>query len=417
LGYCGLAAGKVAWARGKRDLGLRLFAALHSANLSTHVDHSIESWIRAQLTRRAPAFLQALGDFVQRYGSGGSLAPHLQDPLRMLGSRIVILKKAQPREKGVVLLGYSYVFPLFARMFDVGSVADRYHIVLEPSWCGLCALEVLSFTQYDFPVFVECWEPKDAKFLAGIDSNLIPVPLADNWWVDHRVFKPDPAARKDIDVIMVAAWARFKRHRQFFKALRELKRHGKRLRVALVGYAVDRSKTDILMEADAFGIRDWLELHEDLSPTDVVRLLNRSKVHVLWSRNEGANRAHVEAMFVGVPSIVHDGFNFGYRQPHVNAQTGAYATEAELPDVLVRMIEKYEDFSPREWVLENMSCQRATSILGASLREHSIANGEKWSETLAVKTVLLGTQRYWDPDDADRFREDYRFLESRILAG
>src|SRR5207248_5666644 len=160
------------------------------------------------------------------------------------------------------------------------------HVVLEPSWCGLCSSDVLCYTQYDFPVFTECWEPKDQKFLRAIGSNLVSIPIADNWWVDHRLLRPTPAVDKDIDVIMVAAWARFKRHRQFFQALRHLKRSGERLRVALVGYPVDRTKDDIIEDARALEVQDLVELYENVPPEQVVRLLARSKVHVLWSRNE-----------------------------------------------------------------------------------------------------------------------------------
>ena len=84
-----------------------------------------------------------------------------------------------------------------------------------------------------------------------------------------------------------------------------------RLRVALVGYPSGSSRADILGLARHFEIDDQVEAFELLDTPDVARLLQRSKVHVLWSRKEGVNRAVIEAMFAGVPSILRQGFNFG----------------------------------------------------------------------------------------------------------
>ena len=62
---------------------------------------------------------------------------------------------------------------------------------------------------------MEAYEPRDARVIHQVGGNLVVVPLSTNWWVDHRIFRPlgNP---KDIDLVMVASWASFKRHAQFF---------------------------------------------------------------------------------------------------------------------------------------------------------------------------------------------------------
>ena len=418
LAYAGLAGGTLLRNLSAVDWAFDLLTKTHSSAFSDRVADLITQQMRSDISRSRDGQVTSLDEacrrYVESYSRRGNVPARLQDPRRMLGSRIIVLKSPRSHERGVILLGYSYVFPLFAKLFDVEAIARRYHIVLEPSWCGLCALDLLCFTLYDFPIFVESWEPRDTRFLERLGSNLVPVPIADNWWVDYRIVKPHPSIPKDIDVIMVAAWATFKRHWRFFEVLKRLRDEGERPKVLLVGYPVDSTKEAIASDARFFGVLDQLEIHESVSVEQVVQMLARSKVHVLWSRREGANRAHVEAMFCNLPVVLREGYNFGYRQPHVNPSTGVYANEANLGGELRRLLESYRALSPRDWVMAHMTCQKATDILAGHIQTKALSLGERWTEGLAVKTVMLNTQNYWDPEDRRRFEPDYGFLESHI---
>jgi glycosyltransferase involved in cell wall biosynthesis len=335
-------------------------------------------------------------------------------PDALLGPLVMVLKPATADEKGVLVLLYSYVLPLFSRLFDVQRILRRYHLVLEPSWSGYCNPDVLCYRALDDVIFVQAYEPRDREFIDGLRSNLVSVPTSNNWWVDHRVFTPMTGVTKDIDVIMVAGWAPYKRHAQFFAALRTLRRRGRRPRVALVGYSLGLSIADLQGVAAHHGVEDQIEWHEGLSQPEVNLLLNRSKVNVIWSRKEGVNRAIVEGMFAGVPCIVRDGFNYGFKYPYVNDATGRFADEAELPDCLAWMVENHQRFDARPWVMAHMSCQQSTAILESAIRRH--ASGV-WRTPLAVKVNGLHGMHYWNEGDADRFSEDYRFLRSMVRPG
>jgi hypothetical protein len=134
----------------------------------------------------------------------------------------------------------------------------------------------------------------------------------------------------------------------------------------------------------------------------------------LWSRREGFNRAIIEAMFADVPVILRDGFNYGYRYPYINALTGRYATEENLADAILDVLDDGKRFSPRAWVMEHMTCQHATRILNERLNAESARQGEPWSDDMVVKTAGLHTQQYWNPAEKDLFAEDYRFLEDSL---
>ena len=172
---------------------------------------------------------------------------------------------------------------------------------------------------------------------------------------------------------MVAAWGDIKRHWRVFRALAELKRRGRRLTMALVGYRYDRTRQEIEELASYFGVRDQITTYERISQEEVAALLWRSKIHVLWSRRECANRAIIEAMLADVPVIVRDGMTFGFRYPYINDQTGRFVPEAGLADAMLEMIDTRDRYSPREWVLANMTCEQATATLERHLRDRAIA--------------------------------------------
>jgi hypothetical protein len=220
--------------------------------------------------------------------------------------------------------------------------------------------------------------------------------------------------KKDSDLIMIASWTSFKRHGRFFSALAKAKKIGRVLRTILVGYPGDHTLADISRLAKEYEVDDQIELYEWLKPAEVNQHLNRAKVNVVWSRKEGSNRAIIEGMFAGVPCVLREGFNYGHPYQYINPATGCFAGERELPDKLVWMTDHYHEFSPRPWVMKNMTCQRATEILEDHVREQASARGESWTGGLAVKVSYLTSMRYWDEADRERFEGDYQFLRSSL---
>jgi glycosyltransferase involved in cell wall biosynthesis len=401
--------------RSRQAQGFRLLMRLQTAAFSRRLDRRIADHIRKATNREKAgqptglwASYAAVVDAAVRALSASGL-----EARRYVGTRLLVIKAARPGERGVLVVDYSSIFPLLAGLFDLHAIAERYTMVLEPSWAGTCAPEVLVFSQLSQLVFVQTIEPRDHEFLHGIGTNLRVVPLAANWWVDPG--PPPPATQsRDIDLIMVASWADMKRHWRVFRVLSRLRRQGRSLKVVLVGYAYGRTKQDIERLAEYFGIDDRVEAFEQISQEEVQGLLLRSKIHVLWSRRECANRAVIEAMIANVPSIVRDGLTFGFKYPYVNDQTGRFVPEHELEHAIMDMLGRRDRYSPHEWVRKNMSTQKATAILEDHLRAAAMAAGEPWTEGLVAKTSALGSQRYLNAADREKFLADYAFLESVI---
>jgi glycosyltransferase involved in cell wall biosynthesis len=412
---CYLAA-RLCRARGDHRRAFQLLSKLHRGDFLALAKAEAERVAREAAAHAARGEDDPVLSLYREHIDGMTTTPRtekfFEDPTKLLGPLAMVLKSHRSGEKGVLLLLYSHTFPLFAHLFDLQAIAERYYVVLEPDWSGFCDPNTLSYSQYHFPVFVQASEPRDIELITGLRSNLIAVPTSNNWWVDHRLFRPLAGAAKNMDVVMIAGWGEYKRHHMFFRALARLRRAGHTIRVLLLGYPVGFTREDILCQASYYGVADQLEVHEWVPYDRMNELLNRAKVHVLWSRKEGAPRAIIEGMFSGLPCILREGFNYGYPYHHINEQTGCFAGERDLPDKLLWMIERAPTFTPRQWVAEHMSAQRATEILSEVIGSTAAARGELWRGGLAVKVNKLHGMEYWDPRDQHRFADDYDFLLS-----
>ena len=403
---------RLQFARGKTLAGWQTLMRVHRADLSPSIDRKIERRLTAAI---ASGELQTvLAQFVAETNMGGRVADLMANPTKLFGPHTTVLKSAKDNEKGVLLLNYSYVYAPFAKLFDLEKIAEKYYMVLEPSWIGTCDESILAYGFLSSPVFVQSWEPRDIEFLKRLPSNLVPVRTAANWWVDHELYKPLPDIKKDADVVMVASWAEFKRHSQFFQALAQLRKQGRPLKILLAGYPSGLQKQDIENLAMLHGVRDLVEIHEWLPPEEVNILMNRAKVNVVWSRREGSNRAVIEGLFAGLPFILRARFNFGHHHEHVNPQTGQYVEESDLPRAILHMLENRSQYKPREWAMNHMTCQHATAILEDTICAEVVRRGEPWSGSLVPHMSVLHGNKYLDESLWERFADDYAFLKTTL---
>ncbi len=93
-----------------------------------------------------------------------------------------------------------------------------------------------------------------------------------------------------------------------------------------------------------------------------------------------------------------------------------YCKEEDLPRALLDMVQNHDRFTPREWVMQEMSCQKGAEVLGEHIGQAALKLGERWSAPLVPKVSALSGMRYWDPADRHRFEKDYAFLQSTLRA-
>lgn len=299
---------------------------------------------------------------------------------------LILLKRHNPAtgEKGVILVSYTDAIQKLAALFDLTRLGSRYSLVLEPSWWGYQDTTFLLLLGSDLDVLVQAPWQKDWEFIERLESNLSGIRLGAGDWIDPSVFRPLDHPTRTYDLVMVSAWSRLKRHEELFRALAELRRGGRSCRVALIGYAWEWTRSHIESLMQKHGVEDCCTIFERIPHTEVGRIVADSRAYVLLSRREGANRALYEALFCNTPVIVYR-HHRGVNADHVTRQVGVLFDRGRLADAIRHILDRPEDFRPREWALRNTGYANSSRILNEALRERALRRGLPWTTDIVEK--------------------------------
>jgi len=306
----------------------------------------------------------------------------VHDPSRQ-GDLIMLKPYLSPKEKGVLFVQYDEGVQRFASLFDIEKLAQYYRFVIEPSTSGYQnVMFFLTFGLETDVVFEAQFEP-DYNYIKDIGHNFKPIRLGAGDWADSELFDDGTNVPKEYDVVMIANWLSWKRHDLFFESIGKIKKHIKK--VAVIGYPIEgRTLDDVKKECRYYGVCDLVDFYEKISSEKVGEMLRKSKTGILLSKDEGANRGIYECFFSGVPIIL-SSQNRGVNRDHVNDMVGMVSSDDELADVIVKMINEYRSFKPREWALENTGFVNSTRKLNIYLKELALSSGEKWSADIFTK--------------------------------
>lgn len=327
--------------------------------------------------------------------------PRFERPFEPGGLRkcLVLKPRIGPREKGVLLLSFEYNLPPLLAAPRVGEFLRDYTVICATSWSPTqfqAVWTVAHLPGADF--FFMLSHARDAEWWARLDPGTFIMPLMISQWNDPADFQPRPKGGRDIDILMVANWAPFKRHWVLFKALRQMRR---KLRVVLVGQPeAGRAMEHVMAEAEAFGVHDQIEFHNRLPIDEVTALQCRSKVSLVFSRREGSCVVVTESMFADTPVGLLRGAHVG-SAAFINPQTGVFLDEANLAAELGDFLDRHEQFSPRRWAEENISCHVSTRRMNDALREHALRRGQEWTRDICTLGIRPDP-RYVHPDDEKR---------------
>lgn len=332
-------------------------------------------------------------DYVQ------SLLPTLEVTRELMYRKYLFVAKPYigPREKGVIYLLNCDGFNAFLKLYDVKKLLCDYYLVLEPDWAGYCRPEILAYADIaSSPVIVEATEKLDFDFVRNLNSNFIPVDCGTSDWNDPSFFHPIPGVQKKFDCIMVCDWYNYKRNYVLIRALSKIKEHN--LKALFVSNATG-IETTLRNVAYHYGVQDNITFMRRLPQEQLNVLYNESKVNLLLSYKEGSNKTLFEGMFANTPAILFSG-NIGVNKKYINDETGMLVEERDLPAALLMFSREFARYSPRQWVIDNISCHRTTQKINATLMEIALRNGEQWTEDLRVKVNGDGCMRYLLADDA-----------------
>ncbi len=324
--------------------------------------------------------------------------PRSSDSEDRQGDLIVLKPWRSETEKGVLLVEYNDAIRKLAALFDVGPLSRDYRLVLEPSTWGYQDPAIVMYLGIGTDVVVESRYGPDYRFMNELGGNICPISLGAGDWVDPNLFAGDVTDVKDYNLMMVASWLSLKRHETLFTALEA--NRDRRLRVALVGYPLGgRTAEDIKKEAADHHVLELVDFYESVPPASVSAVLRRSKVCVMLTKREGANRGIYEAFFSNVPVIVTES-NRGINRNHVNGDTGMFSRDEDLPSTIAWMLDNYQSFTPRAWAIANTGCINATRRLNEGLRAIALMRGEAWTKDIYTKRNAPNTM-YMRTSDRD----------------
>jgi hypothetical protein len=107
------------WTAGKSLAGLRYLSLAHRADWSPLADRFVEWFLRkpegSRRSARYERIAAAYDSYVADFPRGKAVASLFDNPKALLGARAMVLKSAAGNEKGVLLLDYNFVLPVFAK--------------------------------------------------------------------------------------------------------------------------------------------------------------------------------------------------------------------------------------------------------------------------------------------------------------
>lgn len=340
-----------------------------------------------------------------------------------LNATLVIKAPGEGGEKGVIYSSFEYNWVRLLARPTARTLLDRYYLVGASSWSpGDYALFAWMAGLSEDPIVIGVSNPVDVDDYLVMRPVIEPSPIMACDWIEPSFYHPKERTQRDIDLLMVANWLPFKRHWLFFEALRRMDR---RLRVALVGRpAPGRTEREIRRELQLSGVRQEVQLFNDIPIQEVSRLQCDAKVSVLMSRREGSCVAVVESLFADTPVAMMRYAHVGSKV-YINEATGMLMSPRRIDRQLSQLLEMSSELHPRDWMLANgPTCHRSLQRLERHLASIAQASGRPWTRPL-VPFCWRPLPRYLREEDArameaatEELRRDFgvELLDARKVA-
>jgi hypothetical protein len=335
-------------------------------------------------------------------------ADHLDGP--RVGRGLVMKPPVGDREKGVLFVSFEKEWFKLLLRCDLREFARRYDLVVSPSWSPHSLLNYAFAANYPGTVFSLLCHPSDTDTLPRVAPNVVAVPLYASSWVHPDLFRPLPRGERDIDLIMVANFAKFKRHHALFTALRKMPPG---LRVLLIGQDQDGRTADTIRGlARCYAVEGRFALEANVPYSGIPPALCRARASLILSRREGSCVVVAESLFADTPVALLGKAQIGSRA-FINAATGRFLAERDLAGQLTDFLARADDYRPRRWAEANISCFESTRRLNEQLRGHALASGQAWTEDVAP-LCWRPDPALARPEDAPRMEPARRELKERF---
>lgn len=307
---------------------------------------------------------------------GAKLRPTAQNAAVI--ERAVIAKRPRGDEKGVLIVKFESELLTLCLSPCFADIEKAYEIIFVPSWQPFYSpafFMLLAVAKSPFWLMPSA--SGDVELCRGIQGCRA-LPLKAASWVNPEIFRP-MAGPKDIDLLMVANYEAYKRHWLFFEAVAELP---PTVKAVIVGLSIGaRTKDTIAEEANLFGVRDRVEILDNVSE-HVPTMMARAKLFCALSHREGSYIAVAEALMAGAAVGMYEHASIGSKD-FINSETGIlFSRRRSLAAQIQEFLPVATRLRPDQWARRHISCLVSTNRLSEALRLQSEAQGSPWTEDL-----------------------------------
>lgn len=321
----------------------------------------------------------------------------------------IIKPYVSPAEKGVLLVSFENQLRSILDSGLCGAILERYHIIFIPSWTGLYSPELFRLASFagTEPVFVMPVHSHERALVENLGDNCHPLPFNAASWVNASFFDGAPLER-DIDCLMVANFAGFKRHWLLFKALSGLP---KNITATCVGVPLgSRTADSIRVEAREYGVEDRVTVVEDPSQEELRCYFRRAKMFCAMSFREGSFISVAESLMAGTPVLMFRNAHIGTKSL-INENTGALVGSiSDLRHNILELMKFNEHQRVRQTSVDTISAQANSRKLNEMLKDWSVSSGREWSHNLEPFYSQRLDFHYFDDSSLDRLSADYQYL-------
>jgi len=284
-----------------------------------------------------------------------------------------------PNERGILFATFEVEWIKLLRFVNLEEFAARYTLIVAPTSAPFNLVNYAFPAAYPQPLFSLINHEEDVEIIPRISAKYRMIPLYTSHWVNPENYHPRPRNERDIDLIMVAAWGKVKRHHALWQALRTMPAP---LKIVLIGQDQDgRTVESIQREASYYGVAGRFEVMTNAPHPEVLEKLCRAKVSVLLSLREGSAVIVPESLFADTPvALYHDAYN-GSRS-FINADTGRLLQHAGLGEQLMQFLADADRCRARAWAEEHITCFRSSATMNAILKNQALADGQAWTQDI-----------------------------------
>jgi len=335
-----------------------------------------QRWVESRLRRSLDCKGSEIwGQTIQHHTRYGAI--HREEPA--LTRTLVLKAPADGGEKGVLLATFEYNWTrllLGLTNEQVRWLTGKFDLVLSAS-SSPTSYAALSFALSRIPgiLFVQACNPDECARLEHFHPRLRVLPVMPCDWIAPQLYQPKPMTRRRRDIIMVAFWGTVKRHWDLFATLKKMPAS---LKVTLVGQPEALDKDDIFHLAKHMGVKQDLEIHDQIPIEDVAALQCDSRVSLIMSRREGCCVAAVESLFAGCALGMRSDAHVG-PVSYINERTGLLLDPRHPARDLARLLELSADLKPHHWAAENVACDRTREKVNTVLKAHAQSECRPWT--------------------------------------